>query len=227
MNKSVLFVQSTLEGHMSKQNEVDSNPVLDIFMNRRTVVLSGDIDHQSIGDVAQRLTTLQAHSSDPINLLIDSGGGITDAALHLCDLISTIMIAPVRGIAFGSCGSAATFIMLFCNERICTPYSKFLIHSGTTSEISIPIGKTTSENLEQLLRDVKSTEEMVLGLYMSRLTPASWERKKPTEEKRREYVQKLINRGDQPFDNWMSAEEAVEVGIITEIVHGKLDIFKD
>jgi ATP-dependent protease ClpP protease subunit len=64
-------------------------------------------------------------------------------------------------------------------------------------------------------------------LYMSRLTPTAWKTDKPTDEKRREYVQTLIDRGDQSFNDWMSAEEAIEVGMITEIVSDKLDIFKD
>jgi ATP-dependent protease ClpP protease subunit len=212
---------------MSEQKAESGNPVLETFMSRRTVILNGEINHQSIAEVGQRLITLQARSPDRINLVIDSGGGSMDASLRLCDLMSTVMTAPVRGIALGSCGSAATFVMLYCSERISTPYSRFLIHSGTRSKISIPIGQTTSENLEQLLKDVKATEEMVLGLYMSRLTPTAWASDKPTDEKRREYVQKLIDRGDQPFDDWMSAEQAVEVGMITEIVSGKLDIFKD
>jgi ATP-dependent Clp protease, protease subunit len=210
---------------MSKQNEESVNPAVETFLARRTVILTGDINHQSIGEVAQRLITLQARSPDRINLIIDSGGGSMDAALRLCDLMSTVMTAPVRGIALGSCGSAATFVMLYCNERISTPYTRFLIHSGTRSKISIPIGQTTSENLEQLLRDVKATEEMVLGLYMSKLTPTAWSKEMPANEKRREYVQQLIDRGDQSFDEWMSAEEAIEVGLITKIVSEKLDIF--
>ena len=212
---------------MSKQKEEIENPVLETFMVRRSVVLSGEINHQSIGEVGQRLIALQARSPDRINLIIDSGGGSLDAALRLCDLMSIVMTAPVRGIALGSCGSAATFVMLYCNERVSTPYSRFLIHSGTRSKISIPIGQTTSENLEQLLKDVKATEEMVLSLYMNRLTPTAWTKKLPSDDQRREYVQKLIDRGDQPFDDWMSAEEAIEVGLVTEIINGKLDIFKD
>lgn len=212
---------------MSKHNEENDNPVFETFMARRTVILTGEINHQSIADVGQRLIGLQARSPDRINLIIDSSGGSMDAALRLCDLMSTVMTAPVRGIALGSCGSAATFVMLYCSERISTPFSRFLIHSGTRSKISIPIGQTTSENLEQLLREVKTTEEMVLNLYMSKLTPVAWSKEKQTDEKRREYVQKLIDRGDQPFNDWMPAEEAIEVGLVTEIVQGKLDIFRD
>ncbi len=212
---------------MSKEETSDTNPLFDNFMSKRTVILSGEIDDKSISVTGQRLLTLQTLSSESINLIIDSGGGNLDGALRLCDMITTLMRAPIRGIALGICGSAATFIMLHCTERVSTPYSRFLIHSGTRSRISIPINQTTSENLEHLLKDVKATEEMVLRLYMSRLTPRAWMETKPSDEERRLFVRKLIDRGDQRFNELMSAEEAVEVGLVTKIIEDKLDIFEE
>ncbi len=203
-----------------------SNPTTEGLMNNRTVVLSGRINRESINSVRQKLLTLQIQSPDWINLIIESGGGSIYAALGLCDLMTNIMTAPVRGIALGSCGSAATFVMLHCRERIGTPHAQFLIHSGSANEISIPINETTSEHLEQLLKDVKATEEMVLELYMNRLTPTAWKKKKPSSAVRRTFVQRLISRGDQPFNSHLSASEAVEVGLITKIIHGNLNIFK-
>ena len=211
-------------GEERKDENKFRTQIIDGMMQRRTVILSGEINHSSTGEVGQRLISLQMKSSDPINLIIDSGGGIMDAALRLCDLMATVMTAPVRGIALGACGSAATFVMLYCKERIGTPYSRFLIHSGTRSKIAIPINQTTSENLEQLLRDVKAAEEMVTKLYMSRLTPAIWN-EHTSEPDQRKFVQGLIARGDQRFDYWMSAEEAVEAGLIQQISTSKLDIF--
>ena len=211
---------------MSKNKEQIEDPLLEIFMARRAVVLSGDINDASVGEVGRRMIQLQDQSHDPIDLIFDSGGGSTNVALSFCDLIARVLVAPVRGIALGDCGSAATFIMLHCSERIGTPYSRFLIHSGTQSNISIPIGQTTSEKVTQLQRGVKATEEMVLDLYVNLLTPTAWSEKKPKLKKRRKFVQKLIDRGDQSFDYWMTAKEAVEAGLITKVVHEKLDIFK-
>ncbi len=210
---------------MSNENKTH-NLILDGMMERRTVILSGEINHISTGEVGQRLISLQMQSNETINLIIDSGGGSMDAALRVCDLIATVMTAPVRGIALGECGSAATFVMLYCTERIGTPYSRFLIHSGTRSKITIPINQTTSENLEHLLRDAKATEEMVTRLYMSRLTPATWTEQTPNDA-RRKFVQDLIARGDQRFDDWMPAEAAVDVGLIERVMHNKLDIFSN
>lgn len=206
------------------KEEKQVNPIHEGLMKRRTVTLSGEINHESMTDAGQRLIQLQMQSNDRINLIIDSGGGGAGAALQLCDVINTVITAPVRGIAFGTCGSAATFIMLHCHERIATPYSRFLVHSGTRSRISIPINQTTSENLEQLLHEVKSVEEMVIKLYMEKLRPDHWTGKE-TNKVKREFVEKLISRGDQRFDEWMSAEEAVKIGLIERVVRDKLDIF--
>jgi ATP-dependent protease ClpP protease subunit len=208
---------------MPKEDKTD-NSIQDGMMNRRTVILSGEINHSSTSEVRRRLIMLQMQSDSPINLIIDSGGGSIDAALQLCDLMTTMLTAPVRGIAIGECGSAATFVMLHCNERIGTPYSRYLIHSGTLSRITVPINQTTSENLEQLLKDLKVTEETVMNLYMNRLTPTTWNDETSASD-RRTFVQKLIDRGDQNFDAWMTAKEALDVGLIETVTAGKLDIF--
>lgn len=123
------------------------------------------------------------------------------------------MTAPVRGIAIGACHSAATFIMLHCHERLCTPHAKFVIHSGTMSEIAISMNDTTAKNLEDLLAEGKATTELVIKLYMSKLGRS------------REEVMGYIGRGDQEFNGAMLAEEAVSIGLVQKIVDGRLDIF--
>jgi ATP-dependent protease ClpP protease subunit len=194
-------------------------------MKRRTVVLNGEITTESMGTLGNQMLTLQMESSERIDLIIDSGGGNIIAALQLCDLITNLMTAPVRGIALGDCGSAATFLMLHCAERCATKYSRFLIHSATLSKISIQVNQTTSENIEHLLKEVKATEEKVLQIYAQYLTPPHWTTENPNLEQKRAYAQSLISRGDQRFDDWFSAEEAIRCGLITTIVDGKLDIF--
>jgi ATP-dependent protease ClpP protease subunit len=187
--------------------------VKDIFMRRRTVLLVGEINKELVADIAERLLRLQDKSAESINLLIDSSGGELRAALQLCDFISHVLTVPVRGIAYGRCNSAATFVMLHCAERLSTPYAGFLIHSGTIDGISISVSNTTPVEIEQLLAESRATEEEVVSLYMRKL------------KKTRDEVQKLIAKGDQRFDHTKSAEQAIEIGLIERIVEGKLDIF--
>lgn len=212
---------------MVKKPENDApNPILDGLMKRRTIFLEGEITPKLMTDVSSRMLELQLRSNDPINLIINSGGGAVFSALSLCDLMEDFMTAPVRGIVKGACGSAATFIILHCQERVATRYSRFLMHSGNRGNIDLPIGKATLEMAEQLVRDIKGVEDTVMELYTERLTPTAWEGKTcPTAAKRKEYVQTLLDRGDQDYDAWMSAKEAIEVGLITNIISKKLDIF--
>jgi ATP-dependent protease ClpP protease subunit len=206
-------------------NEVSvNNPILTGLMDRRTVVLSGEINKETIATVSQRFFQLQLHSSDMINLLIDSPGGEMRSALFLCDILTSVMTAPVRGIVIGECSSAATFILLSCKERMGTFYSRYVIHSATRNQIRVQMNDTTSERLEQILREVKASEETITRLYMRTLQPANWN-ESTTEDDRRTFVKQLIARGDQEYNAVMSSDEAVEVGLIQSIIAKKLDIF--
>ena len=198
-------------------DEPKVNPILEGLMERRTVILEGDIDHGSISEVSVRLLELQTQSNDQITLMINSGGGEIYPALQLCDLIQTLMSAPVRGIAIGECGSAATFIMLHCSQRLGFPYSRYLLHSGNLGGIDLPIGRATSKVASQLLADVTATEKLVTGIYTDMLTPKSW-RKSTSGAQKKEYVQSLLDRGDQRFNEWMSVQEAIEVGLVEKVV---------
>lgn len=193
------------------------NPILEGLMERRTVILEGPINHDSISEVSVRLLELQTQSNAEITLLINSGGGEIYPALQLCGLMQTLMSAPVRGVAIGECGSAATFIMLHCTQRLGFPYSRYLIHSGNLGGIDVPIGRATAKVASQLLDDVTATEKLVTGIYTDMLTPKVWNEKSVTDAKKRQYVQSLLDRGDQRFNEWMSVQEAIDVGLIEKV----------
>jgi ATP-dependent protease ClpP protease subunit len=210
---------------MSKGTEPSlSNQIIEGLMRRRTVVLNGEINYESARTLGQQMLVLQNQSSEPIKLLIDSCGGSIFQALQICDAMTTLMTAPVTGVAFGSCGSAATLIMLHCKERQSTRNSRFLIHSGNISQVSFTVNHTTRANLEQLMNEAKAVDAKMMSVYESYLTPTNWPTEKTPEEKQN-FVRELIKRGDQKFDNWMSAEEAIQCGLITTIIE-KLDIFE-
>lgn len=196
---------------MADEKTVD---IADILMRRRTVALVGEVNYKSTDAVGERLLRLQDESQERINLIIDSGGGENRSALNLCDLLETVMTAPVRGIAFGRCMSAATFILLHCTERVSTPYTEFLIHSGKTSGISIMLNDKTAEELQLLADRSKSVREEMINLYMAKL-------KLP-----RERVDQLVAQGDQRFNETLSATQALEIGLIQSIVSENLGIFQ-
>jgi len=196
---------------MSIKEEEDF--VVEKLMEKRILTLTGRIQTESIGELISQMLFLQAQSNNRIDLIIDSGGGVIQPALKLCDFMSHILTVPVRGIAVGSCSSAATFIMMHCAQRVCTPHAGFVIHSGTHNNISVPMNETTEEHLQHLLATSKKMTELVIKLYMQKL------------KKTRAEVQQVINRGDQHFDKRLSAKEAVEIGLVEEILKKNLKLF--
>lgn len=213
-----------------KKSTYPSKEAKDKLMGRRTVWLYGKITEEVINDVTERILLLQASSPERINLIIESGGGSMEFAFSLCDIMDTTVIAPIRGIALRQCGSAATYIMLHCTERVGTPHARFLVHSGFMGgnhfgNETLPIGRGRTKAIQQLDRHLKQAEDRLYNMYMSQLTPEKWRTQLPSEAERKKYVKRLFRRGDQRFDKWMPAEEAIEVGLITGIMTEKLDIF--
>lgn len=182
------------------------------FLRRRTVLL-GDVDFSLTNRVGQQLLQLQEEGPSTITILIQSNGGDTFAALELCDLIEHLITVPMRAIVLGRCNSAATFILLSCAERYATPNSRFVVHSSRISGISVLLDRATEHHLKEMLKEATSTADLVASHYMKKLDMS------------REGVDALIARGDQLFNESMSAEEALKAGLITKIVDGKLDIF--
>lgn len=196
---------------MTEQSSTMS--VGDYLESKRVVALDGRIDTDMIDNVLEHLLQLQILSNEPITLVINSGGGNSTAALRLCDFIEHVLVAPVHAYVIGECSSAATLILLYCEKRFCTRFSYFVVHSGTLNGVTIPIDNTSPKQVEDLLKEVERDREQAVDLYMSKLRLS------------RKKVERLIARGDQRFNEALHAAEAIEVGLIHEILEDKIPIF--
>lgn len=191
----------------------DRHPDIDDdLMRYRTVSIIGDIEDRVIGNAMGRLLRLQLQSSDPITLVINSPGGSRFPALELHDVIRYGLSAPVRAIVVGQCHSAATFILLACEKRLAMPHARFIIHSGRYGA-SIRNDELSLSKIDRLTSEIQKGAADVIRFYAERMGRTTMQ------------VKELIARGDEQFDNEMTASEALEVGLITEIVKEKLGIF--
>lgn len=168
----------------------------------RTVLIFGEITDTSAGDIARRLIALDADSPAPIDLLVSSPGGHLESGDAIHDIVRFIA-APVNMIGTGWVGSAATHLYLSVprERRFCLPNTRFLIHQpsggagGPASDIAI------------------HAQEII---------------------KARERVARIISRetgrpldgvlADIERDRWMSAEEAIEYGLVGRIIEHKSDL---
>jgi ATP-dependent protease ClpP protease subunit len=186
----------------------------DQLMSNRTVILEGKITRQQCNTVLNRLLALQFDSpTEAVKLVINSGGGDSDAALDLCDFIDHVLTVPIHAIVIGECSSSATLILLSCTTKSATRHSRFVIHSGTLGGVEFTTDNMTNKKLADLTREATNYVQMVKEYYARKLGVGD------------NIVEKLLARGDQTFDNALSAEEALQVGLITDIIEGKLDIF--
>jgi ATP-dependent Clp protease protease subunit len=186
------------------------------LLKLRTVFLAGEMTFKSMDSLGSKIVQLQIESnSKPINLVINSGGGSADAGLAMHDHIQHVLTVPVHALVTGECGSAATFVLLACTVRRALPNAQFLIHSGSMRDISLPISEISHTHIPRILDEIKRYDEQVTNFYMEKLG------------KSKDEIKELLSRGDARFNKMLFAKEALEIGLITEIVSGKAGIFPE
>ena len=170
----------------------------------RTVLVFGAINDQTAADTVRRLIALDAASDAPIDMLVSSPGGHLESGDTVHDVVRFIN-APVRMIGTGWVGSAATHLFLAVpkERRFCLPQTRFLIHQpsggagGQATDIAI------------VAREIIKARERIAQTIAR-------ETGKPYDS-----VLQDIER-----DRWLSAEEAIEYGLVGRIIENKSDIHK-
>lgn len=170
----------------------------------RTILLFGEVSDKSAADIARRLIALDADSNAPIDMLVSSPGGHLESGDAIHDIIRFIS-APVNMIGTGWVGSAATHLYLAVpkERRVCLPNTRFLIHQpsggagGPASDIAI--------HAQEI---IKARERVAQTIAR--------ETGKPLAD--------VLN--DIERDRWLSAEEAIEYGLVSRIINRKSDLKK-
>ena len=168
----------------------------------RTLLIFGAITDQSAADVARRLIALDADSQEPIDILVSSPGGHLESGDAIHDIVRFIS-APVNMIGTGWVGSAATHLYLAVprERRFCLPNTRFLIHQpsggagGPASDIAI--------HAREILRARTRVAQAIAR-----------ETGKPLDA-----VLADIER-----DRWLSAEEAIDYGLVSRIIQRKAEL---
>ena len=166
------------------------------LLKDRVVFLGSAIDDQVANAVVAQLLFLETDNPDAdINLYINSPGGSVTAGMAIFDTMNYIK-CPVRTVCVGMAASMGAFLLMAGEKgkRLALPNSEVMIHqpsggaSGQATDVTI--------HAEWLLR----TKNKMNGL-MAQLTG------QPLEK-----IALDVER-----DHFMSAQEALEYGIIDEI----------
>ncbi|KAL8952730.1 MAG: hypothetical protein Q9222_001379 [Ikaeria aurantiellina] len=165
----------------------------------RIICLNGPVDESVSASIVAQLLFLEADAPEkPINLYINTPGGSVTAGLAIYDTM-TYISSPVTTTCVGQAASMGS--LLLCGgapkKRFCLPHSSIMVHQpsggyfGQASDIAI--------HAKEILR----VREQLNGIYKRHLT------KSHTLEE----IERLMER-----DKFMGAEEALEIGIVDEIL---------
>ena len=158
----------------------------DIFsrlLRERIIFLTGPIEDNLASLVCAQLLFLESEAPDePINLYINSPGGVVSAGLAMYDTMQYIK-PPVSTVCLGQAASAASLILCAgaSGSRYATPNSKIMIHqpsggfSGQATDIKI--------QAEEILKTKKRINEIYqkhLNISINEIDKAIPSIEKPT-----------------------------------------------
>jgi len=168
----------------------------------RFVLLFGEIDDAMARRTCERLIALAQDSDKPIQLLLSSPGGHVESGDAIHDIIRFVR-APVTVIGTGWVASAGTHIYLAVPKarRVCLPHTRFMIHQpsggagGPATDIAIQ-AKEILRTRERIAKVVARETGKPLATVLA----------------------------DMERDHWLSAEEAIEYGLVSRIIESHKDL---
>ena len=203
----------SLKNEESEENEKKckdshgSDAVSEKFLKTRQIMLYDEIDSDSAEKVIRQLLILEADSDKPIYLFINSPGGSVSSGFAIFDAIRFVN-APVYTIGAGDVASAGALIYLAApkERRLSLPNSSYLIHQPLIS--GVYRGVTT--DVEIFATEMEKTRAKI-NKIISDETGISMEQ-----------VQKDTDR-----DYWLTAEEAMNYGLVGKIITNRSEITTD
>lgn len=183
----------------------------DIFsrlLKERIVCLNGEVDEEVSASIVAQLLFLEADNPEKlIHLYINSPGGSVTAGLAVYDTMTYIQ-SPVATICMGQAASMGSLLLAGGEpgKRSCLPHSSVMVHQptggyfGQASDIAI--------HAKEILRVRTQLNE----IYQRHLT-------KPHTL---EQIERLVER-----DHFMGAREALELGIVDQIMTRRMESVDD
>ncbi len=180
----------------------NSERVYDIYsrlLKDRIIIINGEIDNNLSNSVVAQLLYLDSLNNEDISIYINSPGGSVTDGMAIYDTINYIN-SDVSTIGMGLCASMAAFILSSgkIGKRYILPNSEVMIHQ--------PLGGAQGQATE-----IKIAAEHILK----------------TKDKLNKILANNTGKSldiiekDTDRDNFMSAEEALNYGIVDDIIKNK------
>ncbi|HAY06943.1 MAG TPA: ATP-dependent Clp protease proteolytic subunit [Hyphomonas sp.] len=182
--------------------EAPNTLIENALFKSRTILLTGGIDFKQARAVCERLLALSAESSDPILMVISSPGGHVESGDMIHDMIKFVS-APVKVLGSGWVASAGALIYSAAKKenRYSLPNCRYLLHEPRGG-----VGGQATD-VEIQAREIIKMRERLNRIFADATGKSLEQIKKDTDR-----------------DFWMSAQEAVDYGLVSKIVRNRSEI---
>lgn len=194
-----------LDDEDEKETTPAANPaalVENALFKSRTILLTGGIDFKQARMVCERMLALSAESDDPILLILSSPGGHVESGDMIHDMIKFVT-APVKVLGSGWVASAGALIYSAAKKenRYSLPNCRYLLHEPRGG-----VGGQATD-VEIQAREIIKMRERLNRIFADATGKSLEQIKKDTDR-----------------DFWMSAQEAVDYGLVSKIVRNRSEI---
>ena len=190
------YGNDTEKAEKNEKTKEMPNIVMEKLFKSRTIIISGEINQALAEKVVTHLLILEEMGDEPIKIFINSQGGHVEAGDTIHDMIKFVK-PPVIVIGTGWVASAGITIYLGADKenRYSLPNTRYMIHqplggfNGPATDIGI--------EAKEIIRVRKR-----INTIISNATGQS--------------LEKVEQDTDRNY--WLSAEEAVEYGIVNKVI---------
>ena len=187
---------------MSEEKDVKNTEKQDnneTLLKTRSILISGEIDKKMAEKVVNQLLMLEAENDEPIKVFIDSPGGDVDSAYAIFDMIRFVKPKVIM-IAMGLAASAGALILLAGEKenRFGFPNSHYLIHQPLSGVRGV------ATEIEIHAKEIEKTRQKINALIAKETGKSLQQVEKDTDR-----------------DYWLSAEEALDYGLISKIISNR------
>jgi ATP-dependent Clp protease protease subunit len=172
--------------------------ILDEDSKKCEVMWFGESDAVSFKDLDEALAS-KADDDKLIELSINSPGGVCTEGMAIYDRLRSLEGHTIKAEVIGECSSMASVVLMSASVRRMHPNARICIHKPRFSDFYLPT--MTEDEAKRAYEDLHAETERLKKIYLDRTSY--------TEEE----LDKLMGE-----DRYMTAEEALQHGVITEII---------
>jgi ATP-dependent Clp protease protease subunit len=175
------------------------------LLDKRRIFLSDAVDADSAKDLIRKIWYLEHIApGKPILFVINSPGGSVDAGFAIWDQLKMIS-SPVITLVTGLAASMGSLLSLVAGKgkRLATPNARIMIHQPLIG--GVIRGQATDLDIQA--KEMLKTRSILVEIYAN------------ATGKDIKAIEKAIDR-----DNWMTAREAMQFGLLDQIVHSMKDV---